>query len=169
MRQKRHQLSEFLCREMLYDFATGLLDPVRKKAVEENLKEYPELETEFESLKQGLAYAKKLSQTQVSPQTIEAVLLKKSFTEHVLGLFRLYKWRVAVAGFVFLVGLLWMGWGYWQSVVKMPDHILWSVESIEEIKPKHIPADHVNEGAKQRILSKKGNQSDDSTRPRKTP
>ena len=140
MKHKRHQLSEFLCREMLYDFATGLLDPARKTAVEENIKEYPELETEFESLKQGLAYAKKLSQTQVYPQTIEAILLKKSFFDHITGPFKLYKWRMA--GLVLLMGILFVGWFYWQSVLKVSDNVLWSVE---EIKPKSISSDQIKE------------------------
>lgn len=135
---RRHQLSEFFCRELLYDFAIGLLDPARKMAVEESIKEYPELETEFQSLKQGLAYTKKLSQTRVSPQFVEDVLLNTSFFDKMRKPFKYYKWRVALLGLAVLIGALWLGVIYWQSVATKSDHILWSVDSI---KPQQINAD----------------------------
>ena len=79
MKYRKRQLSEFLCREMLYDFAVGTLDPVRTKAIKESLKEYPELETEFQFLKQGLSYSETLSQTRILPHFLNTVLLKKIF------------------------------------------------------------------------------------------
>ena len=138
MQHRRHQLSEFFCRELLYDYAIGLLDPARKTAVEESIKEYPDLETEFQSLKQGLAYTKKLSQTQVTSQFVEGVLLNASVFDKMAKPFKYYKWRVAFLGLTVLIGALWLGVVYWQSMATRSDYVLWSVD---DIKPQQINAD----------------------------
>ena len=105
MRQR--QLSEFLCREMLYDFAVGDLDASRTKAIEESIKEYPELETEFQSLKQGLNYSKTISQIRVPSDFLKTILLEKSILEKMTDLCKMYKWTTAIAGLAF----------YWSFVI----------------------------------------------------
>ena len=126
MRQR--QLSEFLCREMLYDFAVGDLDASRTKAVEASIKEYPELETEFQSLKQGLSYSQTMSQAQISPDFLEAILLEKSILEKMTDLLKTHKWKTAITGVVFIVVLL-FGMFFFNAFKKAPQDILWTVDS----------------------------------------
>jgi hypothetical protein len=58
--RKRH-LSEFLLRELLFDYVEGTLDAERKLAVEEALQEYPEQQAEVQGLRNAKSYARKLS------------------------------------------------------------------------------------------------------------
>lgn len=127
MKYRQRQLSEFFCREMLYDFAAGTLDAVRTKAIKESLEEYPELETEFQFLKQGLNYSEILSQTQVSPHFLNAILLKKSFFEQVIDLLRVHKWKAATACF-FLVGILL--YGSFSFFKRLPYGVLWTTDLV---------------------------------------
>ena len=69
----RRNLSEFLCRELLYDYATDSLDPSRKEAVESSLKEFPDLEDELEAIKNGMNYLKELKGVEVSQPLVEYV------------------------------------------------------------------------------------------------
>ena len=126
MKYRQRQLSEFFCREMLYDFATGTLDEIRTKAIKESLKEYPDLETEFQSLQQGLSYTKALSQTQISPHFLDAVLLKKSVFDQIIDLLRMHKWKTATVCF-FLIGVLLYG----SFFEKIPHGILWTTNLIK--------------------------------------
>jgi hypothetical protein len=73
----KRQLSEFLCRELLYDYAVGDLDNVRKEAVKESLEDYPELETELRSLTQGIQYLNQLKKTDISEPLFHRVTEEK--------------------------------------------------------------------------------------------
>lgn len=73
----KRQLSEFLCRELLYDYAVGDLDNVRKEAVKESLDDYPELETELRSLTQGIQYLNQLKKTDISEPLFHRVTEEK--------------------------------------------------------------------------------------------
>lgn len=56
MNKSSRKLSEFMCREMLYDFATGHLDEERARAVQEFLKENEILKNELMQMKSALEY-----------------------------------------------------------------------------------------------------------------
>lgn len=129
---KHHQLSEFLCREMLYDFATGHLDSARQEAIQEGLQEHPELEIEFQALRQGMAYTKKLSQTQIKPHIIQAILLKKSFFHKGLARWQMPYWMWIAIGGVLLGGALLFGIFSLKKWMKKPSHnVLWSIDNIK--------------------------------------
>ena len=125
MRQR--QLSEFLCREMLYDFAVGDLDASRTKAIEASIKDYPELETEFQSLKQGLNYSQTMSQVQLPQGFLEAILSEKSILERVTCLFKEHKWKTAIIGLIFISFLL-FGMFFFNIFEKAPQDILWTAD-----------------------------------------
>ena len=125
MRQR--QLSEFLCREMLYDFAVGDLDPTRTKAIEASIKEYPELETEFQSLKQGLSYSHTMSQIQVPLDILDSILLKRSILEKTTYALKTHKWKVSLTG-LFFIGALLFGMFFFNIFEKIPQDILWTTD-----------------------------------------
>lgn len=82
---KQRQLTRFLCRELLYDYIEGLLDPERKKAVEEFLGQDQELTYELEAMKRARRYCDNLSSTRLSEERIEQLSLIKPKVNIVLG------------------------------------------------------------------------------------
>ena len=132
MRQR--QLSEFLCREMLYDFAVGDLDATRTKAIEASIKEYPELETEFQSLKQGLSYSQTMSQVQVPPDLLETILSEKSLLEKTTYILKTHKWKASITGVVF-IGALLFGMFFFNVFEKTPQDILWTTDLTKSSNP----------------------------------
>ena len=138
MRQR--QLSEFLCREMLYDFAVGDLDATRTKAIEASIKEYPELETEFQSLKQGLSYSQTMSQVQVPSNILDSILLEKSILEKTTKVLKTHKWKVSITGLVF-IGALLFGMFFFNIFEKIPQDILWTTDLTK-------PSTSINQEAK---------------------
>ncbi len=127
---KQRQLSEFLCREMLYDFVVGDLDASRTKAVETSIKEYPELETEFQSLKQGLNYSQTMSQIQMPPDFLKTIPLEESILDKMINLFKIYKWTTLVIGVAFIGVLFFVGF-FFNIFKKVPQDILWTIDSIK--------------------------------------
>lgn len=86
-KKDRRALTPFHARELLPDYARGDLDPRRRDALAEFLKEHADLRAELERLRAGLEYAEKLSGTLVyaglleeidEPETYLSVLLKKT-------------------------------------------------------------------------------------------
>lgn len=71
---KNRKLTNFLCQELLYDYATDNLDPRRKEDVEEFLKSSRESQREYEMLKRGLKASQLVSRLQVSEDLREALL-----------------------------------------------------------------------------------------------
>lgn len=67
----RRKLTPFLCREMLYDYATNQLDPDRRMAVEEFIKTDKESQTQLEIIKESLKYLEALSTTKLAAETLE--------------------------------------------------------------------------------------------------
>ncbi len=122
----RRQLSEFLCREMLYDFATGELDDSRKTAVEESIKEFPDLEDELEALKNGIVYLKLLSQTEVSEPLINQVQEETGIVAYFKKLQTLPTWArwtieaLVVASVVF-IGIRFIPTDFWMKDVSQFD------------------------------------------------
>ncbi len=63
---KKRVLSDFLCRELLYDYVQGRLDQERTKAVEECLAESEDVRDDLRALKEGIKYSQALRSTQIS-------------------------------------------------------------------------------------------------------
>jgi cell division septation protein DedD len=93
---RKRVLSPFLCRELLYDYVTGHLDEDRKKAVEEAIKETPELEDELKAIKQGQEYAKLLSKTEISEPVSESISLELSWLQKIATVIGWTKWPAPV-------------------------------------------------------------------------
>lgn len=68
---KRRKLTPFLCREMLYEYELGLLDPDRKAAVEEFLKTDQDCRETLEDVRSALTYAKKLSEIPIRADILD--------------------------------------------------------------------------------------------------
>lgn len=62
----QRKISSFIGQELLYDYMTDQLDPERKKAVEEFIKEKPEAQIEIKKIQNGIQYLSLLAETQVS-------------------------------------------------------------------------------------------------------
>lgn len=78
---KKRNLSEFMCIEMLYDYKTGNLDPLRKQAVEESLQESPRAREELRRLTVGMSYTDKLQKTIVTQPLVDYILHQPKPTE----------------------------------------------------------------------------------------
>lgn len=63
---KKRPLSEFLARELLYDYITGQLDTEKSIAVEECLRTGDDIPNDHRALTEGIKYCDSLSQTQLS-------------------------------------------------------------------------------------------------------
>lgn len=63
---KPRLLSEFICRELLFDYVSGELDPERHEAVKISLKEYPELQEQVSSIESAREFTRSLKKIQIS-------------------------------------------------------------------------------------------------------
>lgn len=68
--QKR-EMSSFMAEQLLYDYATKKIDPVREKAVADVLTNSPELAKKLDDIIYGMTYCHHLQQTTVSPEFIK--------------------------------------------------------------------------------------------------
>lgn len=86
----RQRLTPFLCQEMLYEYATDQLDPERRAAVDECLRNSSESREILKGINQALAYAEELGKVEPSSEMLEQ--LRES--ENALSLGRRYSsWK----------------------------------------------------------------------------
>lgn len=70
---KKRVLSEFLCRELLYDYVCKKLDYERNKAVEDCLAESEDVRDDLRALNEGLKYCQLLQTTKISQPLQESL------------------------------------------------------------------------------------------------
>lgn len=99
----KRELSCFLCRELLYEFAMGSIDERRRSAVQEHLDSCGECRIENEALNSGIQYLSKLSRAEINPHYLKEVAEPEPLTK---------QWLKKI------------GWQKW------PDPIKWTVESV---------------------------------------
>ncbi len=87
---RKRNLSEFMCIEMLYDYKSGKLDPLRHQAVEEGLQSSPRVREELKKLSIGISYCDKLKNISVSEPLVDLILDQPKPTEKV---FSKLKWN----------------------------------------------------------------------------
>lgn len=73
LKNRRRQLSRFMARELLLDYAQGQLDPQRRAALEEYLPTCKDTQKELESLKAALAYTEQLGKIHVADTTVQQI------------------------------------------------------------------------------------------------
>lgn len=71
--QRRRQLSRFMARELLLDYAENRLDADRRIALEEYLPRDKEAQKELESLRLALAYADALARIEAAPRALSRI------------------------------------------------------------------------------------------------
>ncbi|MCB0349149.1 MAG: hypothetical protein KDD37_09945 [Bdellovibrionales bacterium] len=82
----RKKISKFICKELLYDYLSGALDPQRKAKIEEYLKEDPEIKAELDSLETALKYTsqlKKIKLDRKSTRKLRDVYQKEGQTYYI--------------------------------------------------------------------------------------
>lgn len=99
----KRKLSRFLCREMLYDYVSSVLDSSRKEAVDEFLKQDPETQRDLANIEEGLSYCTQLGETRISVPLMQEIRDHKGFW----GSLR--------------EGRLWSAW---------PDSLKWGIEAV---------------------------------------
>ncbi len=90
-KNQRH-VSRFIGRELLYDYLCGSLDEERKKAVEAYLQTSKEAQSDFQKLQDGLGYAQKLSELQVSPRLLAKITTPSSYLTVLFQKARFHEW-----------------------------------------------------------------------------
>lgn len=85
---RKRNLSEFMCIEMLYDYKSGKLDPLRHQAVEEGLQASPRVREELKKLSIGISYCDKLKNISVSEPLVDLILDQPKSAEKVLSKIR---------------------------------------------------------------------------------
>ena len=81
---KKRQLSEFLGRELLYDYATGRLDAPTRVAVDECIRENEEIGYDLRALNEAIKYCDNLRNTKLSEPVISLLNEPaKTFGDHV--------------------------------------------------------------------------------------
>jgi len=82
---RKRNLSEFMCIEMLYDYKSGKLDPLRHQAVEEGLQSSPRVREELKKLTIGISYCDKLKNVSVSEPLVDLIFDQPKPSEKVLS------------------------------------------------------------------------------------
>ncbi len=77
-------MTRFLCHELLYDFHIGRLDDLRRRAIEEHLKEHHDSRQELERLKSALSYCELLSSVGLENDLVEALCESRGTLESTL-------------------------------------------------------------------------------------
>lgn len=96
----QRQLSDFLAREMLYDYANDQLDLDRKEAVRQAIAQNPNLAKELEDILYGIKYCKMLSETKVKSTLIQKMKQPFSLWRGLEKLMNIRTWNP---------GFQWMG------------------------------------------------------------
>lgn len=68
---KKRDLSPFMAEQLLYDYATKKIDPLRERAVSEALQNSPELAKALDDIIYGMTYCHHLQKTVVAPEFLE--------------------------------------------------------------------------------------------------
>lgn len=85
---RKRNLSEFMCIEMLYDYKSGRLDPLRNQAVEEGLQSSPRVREELKKLTIGISYCEKLKNVSVSEPLVDLILNQPKQAQKIISKFR---------------------------------------------------------------------------------
>jgi anti-sigma factor RsiW len=67
---KAWKLTRFLSQELLFDYVSGRLSPVRQRALVEHIESCRETQRELARLERGLAYARRLAELEPDPQLL---------------------------------------------------------------------------------------------------
>lgn len=165
-RKGRREISDFIAKELLYDYMAGRLDGDRQAAVEAQLSKNKELKAELDRIHLASSYAKKLASTQIQlnvinqidePETYLSVLLKKTnFQKWPLGV----RWAVE-AYLVLMVLMILLIAVPWEDALKF---------SLSPRSREIILAEAVHETSKDRealkarLESEKGNFEDEGVK-----
>lgn len=113
----RRTLSRFHAAEMIYEFCSGYLDPIRERNMRNSLENDPTLMSEVQRIRQALEYCGTLSQCPVSIKEVEAIkgdpsvnaldlIIEKTRIQHWPSGLRLGLESLVVVSAIFLVALL---------------------------------------------------------------
>lgn len=87
---KNRQLSDFLAKELLYDYVCGKLDDARKQAVDQAVADSEEVAADLKSLREGLKYCEALRNTKLSEPLFQFLSQPpKTWAERAQGLSKL--------------------------------------------------------------------------------
>ena len=75
---KIRELSPFMASQLLYDFATKNLDPIREQAVSKALQDSPELTKALDDIIYGMTYCHRLQKTQINIELINKLKSSKN-------------------------------------------------------------------------------------------
>jgi hypothetical protein len=78
MSEKR-KLTPFLAHELLFDYVTDQLDPGRRQAIEEFIKEDRESQNLLEAIRRGISYSESLRRIELSPESYEELEQAENF------------------------------------------------------------------------------------------
>ncbi len=82
---RKRNLSEFMSIELLYDYKSGKLDPLRREAVEEALQSSPRVREELKKLSIGMSYCDKLKNVSVSEPLVDLILNEPKPTQRIFS------------------------------------------------------------------------------------
>lgn len=88
----RRALSHFLAREMLYDFMMGRLDADRFQAMQDFLKNNPELKTELDAMRRAEQYLENLAETRITKKHLDELVKIRSRVVTYLARFSFGNW-----------------------------------------------------------------------------
>jgi hypothetical protein len=138
----RKKLTKFICKELLYDYVTGALDPIRKAQVEEYLRDDAEGREELAILETSLRYTAQLKKITLSQQylaELRGVYQKEGSTFYAK---RLGLRTLQVSGVLVLLSLFYLYFPAEQIInyfKRDPDKIV-----IAEIETTGRPQDIIN-------------------------
>jgi hypothetical protein len=102
---KKRELSPFIAGQLLYDYATKKIDPLREKAVAEALQNSPELAKSLDDIIYGMTYCHHLQKTTVTPEFLERFKAPPNWRVRIKRYRNLRHWNQSTAWILESVGI----------------------------------------------------------------
>jgi hypothetical protein len=151
---RKRDLTNFMARQLLYDYATKKVDPLRERAVAGALEQSPELAKHLDDIIYGMTYCHHLKQTQLSGEAL------RELQNPLKGMARLRKWlsfkswpksaqwllQSLALGAILLFAVIKLPWpDYYRKFLGSQHPRVFVSESPRELKlvanPEQVPAD----------------------------
>ncbi len=148
----KRDLSEFMARELLYDYAIHALDTDRNYAVQKAIQENQQLAKELDDILYGITYCQHLTQAVAKEEVIKKIAFQPRITETLKKNLNLRNWNVNILwvaeamgiGFVFLLLMTLMPWKAVFDKLNMKSKSEVVINFAKEINSTHL-ASHVND------------------------
>lgn len=102
---RKRELSSFMAEQLLYDYVTKKIDPLREKAMVDALQSSPELAKSLDDIIYGMTYCHHLQKTSIAPEFIQKFRAPPSFKSRLKKYRNLRHWNQSTTWILEAVGI----------------------------------------------------------------